>query len=199
MTVYLKNATRRKRLDSPRIRSDVERLLEAIGEKGSSVSLSFVGDAAIRKLNNEYRGKDTPTDVLSFPLYGAPAQPTVAPNAHPARRDRLASCSLRPPRASARGPQSSRALCGTSREGFPEGPLDNVVPERMLGDVVISVDTAARQARDYDATLDMEVRRLLIHGLLHLIGHDHERDDERAAMEREERRLARAIDLPWPY
>jgi probable rRNA maturation factor len=71
--------------------------------------------------------------------------------------------------------------------------------ERLLGDVVISVDTAARQAAGYDATLATEIRRLLIHGLLHLMGHDHERDDERVAMEREERRLADAIGMPWPY
>lgn len=155
MTVYLKSATRKDGLDPKRIRGDVERMLEAIGEKGSSVSLSFVGDKKIRALNRDYRGKDRPTDVLSFPLYDAPAQPPRARN--------------------------------------------GMVPERLLGDIVISVDTASRQAADYDATLEMEVRRLMIHGLLHLMGHDHERDDERKAMEREERRLADAIGLPWPY
>ena len=46
-------------------------------------------------------------------------------------------------------------------------------PERMLGDIVISVDTAPRQAADYDAPLAREVQRLLIHGVLHLAGHDH--------------------------
>jgi probable rRNA maturation factor len=72
-------------------------------------------------------------------------------------------------------------------------------PERMLGDVVISVDTARRQAADYDATLQDELYRLLIHGVLHVVGHDHERKIERANMEREERRLAEAIALLWPY
>jgi probable rRNA maturation factor len=148
MPVYLKNAGRKQGLNSPRLRSDIERLLEAIGEKGSSLSLSFVRDDAIRALNQEHRGKDGATDVLSFPLAEGPK----------------------------RGPQ-----------------------ERLLGDVVISLDAAARQAAGYDATLEMEVRRLLIHGLLHLLGHDHERARERAAMEREERRLARVIGMPWPY
>ena len=71
--------------------------------------------------------------------------------------------------------------------------------ETLLGDVVISVDTAKRQADDYDAPLQRELYRLLIHGILHLLGHDHVRADERRAMEREERRLADAIGMPWPY
>lgn len=72
-------------------------------------------------------------------------------------------------------------------------------PERMLGDIVISLDTARRQASDYDATLQAELYRLLIHGLLHLLGHDHMKAPERARMEAQERRLAQVIDLPWPY
>ena len=69
----------------------------------------------------------------------------------------------------------------------------------MLGDIVISVDTALRQAADYDAPLAREVERLLIHGILHLAGHDHLEPDERAVMEAEERRLADSIGMPWPY
>ena len=71
--------------------------------------------------------------------------------------------------------------------------------ERLLGDIVISVPTAARQAAAYDAPLEAELQRLLIHGILHLLGHDHERPAERAEMEAEERRLAAAIGMPWPY
>jgi probable rRNA maturation factor len=73
------------------------------------------------------------------------------------------------------------------------------LPERLLGDIVISVDTARRQAADYEAPLQNEIYRLLIHGVLHVLGHDHEEPAERAAMEAEERRLAAAIGMPWPY
>jgi len=72
-------------------------------------------------------------------------------------------------------------------------------PERHIGDVVISLETAKRQAAEYDAPVENELYRLLIHGLLHVLGHDHEAPPERAAMEREERRLAAAIGMPWPY
>ena len=63
----------------------------------------------------------------------------------------------------------------------------------LLGDVVISVETAARHARRAHRGLDAEVARLLIHGTLHLLGYDHETDDEARTMRAEERRLWRAI------
>ena len=78
-------------------------------------------------------------------------------------------------------------------------PLHDRTQRDVLGDIVISVDTAVRQAAAYDAPLQRELERLLIHGILHLVGHDHHRPRERARMEREGRRLARTIGMPWPY
>jgi probable rRNA maturation factor len=158
--VYLDNQTRGAGLDARALVRALERLLAAIGEEGSSVSLTFVRDPAMRALNREHRGKDAPTDVLSFPLF--------APDAF----DRS-------------GPTRPRDAAGA--------------PERMLGDIVISVDTALRQAAEYDAPLEREVQRLLIHAVLHLAGHDHLEPGERAVMEAEERRLADVIGMPWPY
>ena len=59
----------------------------------------------------------------------------------------------------------------------------------LLGDVVIGVETAARQARQRRRSLDEEVARLLIHGTLHLLGHDHQRESDTRVMRSEERRL----------
>jgi probable rRNA maturation factor len=64
---------------------------------------------------------------------------------------------------------------------------------KLLGDVVISVETAAAQSAARRRGLDEEVARLLIHGVLHLLGHDHERDDEARLMEAEQRRLWRTV------
>lgn len=146
--IYYRNDVRRSGVDGRALIATARRLLAAVGERGTALSLSLVNDDAIRTLNQQYRGKDAATDVLSFPLEDAPAS---APS------------------------------------------------ERLLGDVVISVDTARRQADAYDAPLQREIYRLLIHGLLHLKGHDHEAAGERRVMRREERRLADAIALPWPY
>lgn len=64
---------------------------------------------------------------------------------------------------------------------------------RLLGDVVISLDTAARQARQRRRSLDETVTKLLIHGLLHVVGHDHSIDEQARAMRCEERRLWRLL------
>jgi probable rRNA maturation factor len=154
VSVYLRNATRKHRIGARRIVRSARALLVAIGRPDATLSLTFVGDAAMRRLNREHRGKDRTTDVLSFPMY----EPFAVPK---------------------------RARAGG--------------PELMLGDIIISVDVAVRQAAAYAASLDAEIERLLVHGLLHLLGHDHEEAGERARMVREERRLAAAIGLAWPY
>ena len=150
--IYYHNRVRKSGVDARAIKKTAEALLKAAGEPGSTLSLTLVGDAAIRELNREHRGKDAATDVLSFPLF----EP---------------------------GERAQRSA----------------LPERMLGDIVISIDTARRQAAEYDAPLQRELERLLIHGILHLLGHDHMQPGERAEMEAQERGLAAAIGMPWPY
>jgi probable rRNA maturation factor len=145
--IYFRNATRGSGIDSRALKRTAKRILEAAGEPRSTLSLTLVNDREMQKLNRTHRGKDRPTDVLSFPL----------------------------------------------EPGASGGE------ERMLGDVVISVETARRQALDYAASIERELERLLIHGVLHVLGHDHEEKAERRRMEAEERRLARTIGMPWPY
>ena len=65
---------------------------------------------------------------------------------------------------------------------------------QLLGDVVVSVETALVQARERHRSLDERIARLVVHGLLHLVGHDHEQDAEARVMQREERRLWRALE-----
>jgi probable rRNA maturation factor len=89
-------------------------------------------------------------------------------------------------------PLAPRAATPRLARGAP------VQTERQLGDIVISVDAAQRQAVEYGVPLMREVERLLIHGLLHVLGHDHHLPAERARMVRAERKLARAIKMPWP-
>jgi probable rRNA maturation factor len=111
-----------------------------LGSPGADLSIVLCDDAEIHALNRDWRGKDGPTDVLSF----------------------------------------------SQVEG--EGPRG------VLGDVVISADTAARQALAGGWSLDEEVVRLLVHGVCHLLGHDHVHGGRQAArMQAEEKRLLGAI------
>lgn len=77
---------------------------------------------------------------------------------------------------------------------FPQGEMPPGAPP-VLGDVVISLDTAARQADERGHALEVELQVLLVHGLLHLLGHDHHASDERAAMQAEERRVLEGLGL----
>jgi probable rRNA maturation factor len=80
--------------------------------------------------------------------------------------------------------------------GFDTGSGDQAPgPPELLGDVVISVETAARQAQAGGWTLEEELARLLLHGVLHLLGFDHEAGGEQAAvMKAQERRLSAALE-----
>jgi probable rRNA maturation factor len=110
----------------------------AIRLKGQ-VTVLLTSDAAIRKLNRQFRHKDKATDVLSFPAEGIGA-------------------------------------------------------EEIAGDLAISVATARRQAAEQGHSLSTEIKVLILHGLLHLAGHDHEADS--GQMARRERMLRAKLGLP---
>jgi len=103
-----------------------------------SLELIFVDNVTIASINKEYRGKDTPTDVLSFPL-----------------------------------------------EDMGMG---------LLGSVVISLDMAKAKSDEFGHTLEDEVSLLFIHGLLHLLGYDHEVDD--GQMREKEKEIILRYNLP---
>jgi rRNA maturation RNase YbeY len=130
-----------------RLRARARRLLGAVGENRSELSIALVDDARMCALNTEWRGKRRTTDVLAFPL----------------------------------------------REG--EG-ADHC--RGLLGDVVIGVETARRRARSRHRAPDDELARLLVHGVLHLLGVDHVRGSEARAMRAEERRLLRLVRCDGP-
>src|SRR4051812_13371444 len=111
------------------VRTAARSQLARAGSRGE-LSVFLVGDRRMRRLNRSFRGRDRPTDVLSFPQGGG-----------------------------------------------------------LIGDVVISLDTARRQARDGGWTLARELRQLLAHGILHCLGHDHGDPRQARRMAAAERRL----------
>jgi probable rRNA maturation factor len=104
-------------------------------------------DAAMRALNARWRGKDAPTNVLSF----------------------AASDDLAP--------------------GMP----------RLLGDVVLAFETVSREALAEGKPLADHTRHLIVHGVLHLLGHDHERASDAKRMESLERGILAGFGVPDPY
>ncbi len=126
------------------------RLSPARGERVPELSLVFTDDAAMRNLNHRYRGKEKPTNVLSFP-------PAPLPNS-----------------------------------GNPSA-------DRFLGDVILAAETVAQEARLAMKPLEDHMAHLIIHGFLHLLGHDHEREGEAAKMEQLERVALKSLGIPDPY
>jgi probable rRNA maturation factor len=135
LEIVVLNRLRRRRVDAARLR----RVLQGAGRHlrvSGELALVLAGDRLVHRLNRDYRGKDRPTDVLSFPGDGG---------------------------------------------------------EAGLGDVVISVPTAERNARRLGRTLPQELDVLALHGLLHVLGHDHETDG--GEMDRLERRLRHRLGV----
>lgn len=111
------------------------------------LSLLLAGDAAVEELNRAWRGKEGPTNVLSFPANPAPGVP---------------------------------------------GP-------RPLGDIALAFETVAREAEADGKTLADHAAHLIVHGVLHLLGYDHETDAEAEIMEALEIRALARLGIANPY
>ena len=125
-----------------------------LGNSRLVASILFTSDAEVHVLNREWRGRDKPTNVLSFPML--------------ARAELVALA--------------------------PEGP------PVMLGDIALSFETCAREAADKGVPLADHAAHLIVHGLLHLAGHDHvDSEAEAEAMEALEVAILAKLAIPDPY
>ena len=84
---------------------------------------------------------------------------------------------------------------------WPAGPADFAVPGEAehLGDLALSYDTCAREASDAGLSLRDHATHLVVHGVLHLLGHDHETDEEADDMERMETKILASLGVADPY
>jgi probable rRNA maturation factor len=145
------NRQRAARLARPPLESFLRRVRNELGLEEDSLTVCLVSDAEIARMNEKFRKKKGPTDVLSFP--------TVA------RR------------------RPARVRWGSR----------TVKPDEYLGDIVISPATARRYAKKHERKLSSELQVLILHGVLHLLGYDHETD--RGEMDRVERKLRKRFGL----
>ncbi|PZU47415.1 MAG: rRNA maturation RNase YbeY [Sphingomonas sp.] len=118
------------------------------------VSVRLTDDAEMQRLNRDYRGKDKPTNVLSFPMH--------AP-------DELA-------------------------RWLAAGETD-----LLLGDLALGAETVAREAAEKAIAIEAHVMHLVVHGTLHLLGHDHLDDPTAEAMEALETRILAGLGIADPY
>jgi len=146
-------------IDEKLFRKTAEIVLKTVGVKvKTEISLAIVGDGRMRKLNKIYRGRNRVTDVLSF------GDKTVLPY--------LAKAF---PRLK-KNQEASNKVEPASGQEFIEPP-DGV---KRLGEVVICYPRAKKQAKRLGHSLNKELTVLLIHGILHLLGYDHEQNEQEA-------------------
>jgi len=136
------NSQRKIKLDWNIFRTFAERVIEAVEEaENGFVTIAFVSDRKMRGLNKTFRGKDSTTDVLSFP--------------------------------------------------FEADEFET--QENNLGDIVISLEQAQKQSAENDLDLETEIKQLILHGILHLCGYDHETDS--GEMNRRELELRQILEI----
>jgi len=173
------NRQRTVRVARPPLELFLRRVREQLGLGGAEFTVCLVSDAEIARMNESFRKKKGPTDVLSFP---AITRRKPVPLSLPNRNGHASVAS--------RGELAVRGAAVTPLEVDRSGANDD---SRYLGDIAISPATARRNAKKFDRTLPSELQVLILHGVLHLLGYDHETD--RGQMSRIEQRLRRGLGL----
>lgn len=149
-------------VDRSRIASLAQLACDHLGVATHQLTVSFVDSDTIQNLNHEYRQKNYPTDVLSFPQSEFNS-PLVFQETPPMRRKSRSSG-----------------------------------PPPMLGDVIISLPETEKNALDIGQGIDREACFLIVHGILHLCGHDHEHPEEAAAMIAQQQQLMALFERESP-
>lgn len=121
------------------------------GPRNVEISVRLAGNAEVHALNLQWRGKDKPTNVLSFPMADA---------------DELEQ---------------------------PDGP------ELMLGDIILARGVCEAEAAEKAVAVETHASHLLVHGMLHLLGYDHETEADAAEMEAREVRALARLGIADPY
>ena len=186
MTLFWDNQHPSKTCDKTLVEGVLEACLTLHGANESAeVGVTLVDDEQIQALNREHRGIDRATDVLSFPMLdyeeayeqdGREAEGMVGDE---------------PPLAA--NPMDGETLEPAWEE--PDPDVDPQTGEILLGDIVISLDTAERQAGAYGHSFEREVGFLACHGMLHLLGYDHMTPQDEALMLDLQRQVMETVGL----
>jgi probable rRNA maturation factor len=143
------------------------------------VSIKLTDNAEVQALNREWRDKDKPTNVLSFPMLEEDALEQL-------RHPELVSGSYF--LSDAEKIKTLKQVQGDDQE-----------MEMLLGDIILAYETCAAEAKEKNIPVAHHATHLVIHGMLHLLGHDHIEDDEAELMEALEVKALASIGLNNPY
>lgn|GEM_PF-44955 len=196
--IEVSNSTR-YRVNEDAVAELARTVLAAEGVTVGELGVNFVGERRMRALNRAYRAADYVTDVLAFPLEEPQELASPREESQELAAARAVSQEPAPPltvsREPAPPPAASQELAAPRGEAQELSPplvgaqesARSPVP-RLLGDVVVCLKQAERQAAEGGLALSLEVATLLVHGILHILGYDHETDAGEMARREEELR-----------
>lgn len=172
-----------------------ERIMAALSMEDTEVSLVLCDDTEIRELNRKWRDIDQATDVLSFPLDPELLEEdpdSVGVDISSQWADLISA----PETGDASVSVPTAPIVQWSGDVEPGYQEPGEMFPRILGDVVISVETCLQQAQEYSHTPLDEATRLFIHGLLHLCGYDHQTPEDATQMREKEEELLQLFAEP---
>ena len=158
--ILISHKSKEHSLDEVKIKNFILKIAQLYHIENLEVSLTFVSQEQMQEINFDYRNIDKPTDVLSFPQFNWNNPVTIE--------------QLKTSKLIEFLPQEEHFL----------------LPRGSLGDLVISITEAEQNAKKIGQSLTREVGFLIIHGLLHLLGHDHMEPEEKEFMFKEQNILA---------
>lgn len=171
MTIYYDNQTDYEfDFDYKKVANDVinKTLLHEQFKYDVEVSITFVNEESIRKINKEYRDIDNSTDVLSFPMIEYDSDYS---------------------RISERKEEMYDFLIDVIDIKNPD------TDEIILGDIVLCVPVIINQAKEYNHSILREYAFLIVHSMLHLLGFDHIEEDERIIMENKQNQILESLSI----
>ena len=147
--INIRNSQRKIKIDIDAIERDAQTILDALDYRDFDLGIWFTSNATIHKYNREYRHKDKPTDILSFPYH-------------------------------------TQLKAGERIKAKSED-------DKNVGDLIIAPEYVMHDLPKWDTTFEKHMQRLLVHGICHLLGYDHIKDEDYKIMKRKEDQLLKKL------
>ncbi len=147
--ISLKNKIKKIKISEKKLIQDAQRVLDILDYSDFDLGILLTSNATIRRFNRDFREKDKPTDILSFPF-------------HP-----------------------------DLKAGERISPASN--EEKNLGDLIFSLEYIKKDALQWNQSLEQRLQVLLVHGICHLLGYDHIKDDDYSVMQAKENDILKRL------
>lgn len=149
--ITIRNTQRKIKIDVKKFKKDAQIILDALDYSDFDLGIWLTSNAMIRKYNKQYRSKDKPTDVLSFPYHS----------------------DLKP----------GKKISVKTEE------------DKNLGDLILAPEYIMHDLPKWNTTFEKHLQRLLVHGICHLLGYDHIKDEDYKLMLKKEKQLLKSLQF----